>query len=245
MSYRIDEIFYEPIHIFFHECDHTATIRLSSMLAHMSNIAGDDYTDRGFSHDWLWDNGMVFLVSRMTMRIIRNVKSGEDITLATYERGVKGPMFNRNYEVLDKDKNVIVECKSAWVLCDPASRKILRPATLGRKVGEAWEKLPLCPDPVKLRVPENAEYVGSREIRYSDIDANGHVFNAFYADIACDFLPYEMTSRPLREFSINFQHEAKMGDTLKIYTQIEDDRATVVGTPDGSDMPSFICEFIY
>lgn len=245
MSYRKDGIFYEPIHFAFHECDNNATARLSSILSHMSNIAGDDYADLGFSHDKLWSDGMVFLVSRMSLRIIRNIKSGEDITLATYERGIKGPMFNRNYEVIDKDGNTIIEAKSAWILCDPATRRILRPGSLDRKVSENWERLPDCPEPLRIKVPKDAVYIGDRKIVYSDIDANGHVFNAFYANIACDFLPFEIASKPIREFSINFQHEAILGDILKVYTHVSSNHATVVGTPNGADMPSFICEFVF
>ncbi|MBQ3379620.1 MAG: acyl carrier protein [Clostridia bacterium] len=244
-SYRKDEVFCEPIHVPYHECDGFRNFRLSALLAHMSTIAGEDYDDRGFPHDWLWDNGMVFLVSRLALRVIRNIKKDEEITLATYERGLKGATFNRNYEFIDADGNTAVECKSVWILCNPETRMVLKPKAFPRTPLQNWDKLPDCPEAERLKMPNDAEFLGDRRIVLSDIDWNGHLFNAYYCDISLDFLPLGLVERGVRDLVINFQHEAVLGDSLKIYGKIEGDCATVYGIKEGENTPCYICRFTF
>lgn len=57
-----------------------------------------------------------------------------------------------------------------------------------------------------------------RAIRFTDIDYNGHLNNAIYADIAMDYAPLALSSAPLRRYDINFLGEAKLGDSLDIST---------------------------
>ncbi|MBR2742030.1 MAG: hypothetical protein IKD89_00390 [Clostridia bacterium] len=244
-SIRKGERFCEPIHVPYHECDAFRNMRLSALMGRMSTIAGEDYDERGFPHEWLWDNGMVFLVSRLSMRIIRNVKKDERITLETYERGLKGATFNRNYEFVDEAGNTVIEGKSVWILCNPETRMVLKPKAFPRTPNQDWDTLPDCPEAVKLKMPADAEFLGDRKIVYSDIDWNGHLFNAYYCDISLDFLPIELVERGVRELVINFQHEAVFGDSLKIYGKIEGDTATVCGVKEGENTPCYICRFTF
>ena len=242
-SYRKDEVFCEPIHVPYHECDGFRNMRLSALMGHMSTIAGEDYDHRGYPHDWLWDNGMVFLVSRMSLRVIRNIKKDEEITLRTYERGLKGATFNRNYEIVDAEGKTVIESKSVWILCNPETRMVLKPKAFPRTPLRNWDAMPDCPEADRLEAPEDAELLGERKIVLSDIDWNGHLFNAYYCDISLDFLPLELVKKGVRDLVINFQHEAVLGDKLKIYGKTEGETATVYGVKEGESVPCYICRF--
>ena len=66
-------------------------------------------------------------------------------------------------------------------------------------------------------MPEQHELIGKRKIRYSDLDGNGHVYNAVYGDIVSDFLPEELIQRQIVGFQINYQTEAVLGEELDLF----------------------------
>ena len=63
---------------------------------------------------------------------------------------------------------------------------------------------------------KEAEELGIRTIRWSDLDGNGHLFSGNYADIIWDALPEDLQIQTPREFQINYSREAVLGDTLRL-----------------------------
>ena len=244
MKRRENDTFYSDTQINFFECDAFSEARASTLLKRLNDFAGVDYTDRGYSHDYLWKNNMVFLVSRVSMNIIEPVLPDVPLTFATYERGTKGPLFYRDLFIADENGKTVVACKTAWILCDPVSRRILRPSAFEKKIGEHWDRVMDCAEPKRLTMRDDTEPVGSRRINYSDLDGNGHVNNGVYADIACDFLPYDLFEKKrVRELQINFQREAKIGESMDVFASKKDGFAAVSGKVDGA--VSFICELTF
>ena len=74
-------------------------------------------------------------------------------------------------------------------------------------------------------MPKDVEavYVMDHRVSYSDVDTNGHTNNAMYMQWAMDTLEYEIAStRPVKEVTINFNHETKAGDIVSLYrTSVE------------------------
>ena len=55
-------------------------------------------------------------------------------------------------------------------------------------------------------------------VAYSDVDMNAHTNNAMYMQWAMDAVDYETASqKPVKEVTINFNHETKAGDLVSIY----------------------------
>ncbi len=230
----------EKIRVEYDECDHMGRPRLSAILKRFSDIASNDYDRQGFPHDYLWERGFVYLLTRISIKVSGIIGTGCEAEAATYERGAKGVQVFRDYYITSGGKTLVTG-KTAWVICDPVQRKILRPETCVKPTPSNFGHEPDCPEPKRIRLPEGAERAGARPVVYSDLDANGHVFNAVYADIACDFLPFALLSQNISEFFIDFNREAKIGDMLEMYRFIDGDRAIVSGLLDG--LPSFSAEF--
>lgn len=241
LNRKLEEIFQKPTEIAFRDCDNKGRVKLSTLMSFVADIGGEDYTSKGFSHDFLWENGFVFLLSRMTVRVHNYFHAYEPIVVETFERGVKGPLFHRDFEMLCQNGEVGVSAHSAWILCDPKSRKILRPSDCPKETPDNFGMEIDCSEPLKIRMPKDMEYVRTREIYYSDLDCNGHTYNAVYADIAYDSLPFATAQKTLRDFSINFVNEARVGDTLKIYRKLEQQTAWVQGV--GEKGVCFSCCF--
>lgn len=225
--------FEKQIELRFCDCDYKKRVRVATLLANMADIAGVAYTKKGYSHSWLWERNYVFLVSRVAVHIERMPRADEVITVTTWEREVKGALFYRDFSMKDVDGNVVVEGSTAWVLANPLTRQILRPSEF-EGVTDTHPDIKANTLPLgKIKTPAEMIEVATRKIVYSDIDANGHVYNAVYLAIACDYLPSEFIENDICDFQINFKQEAKLHQALTIKTDIQDKTAYITGEFDG------------
>lgn len=213
----------------FSLCDFTGRCKPSTLLRIGADLAGEDYRLRGLPHDRLWAEGFMFLVSRARFHLRRNIRAEERVRLGTYERCVSGPFCMRDYTIDDASGERIVSGRSAWILCNPQTRRIVRPKSFPHPL-ETHTDLPLdCGDPERLRLPEGMAPAGERPVVYSDLDGNGHVNNAVYADMACDVLPAALFEGELRDFSINFVQEARLGDRIALFSAEAEGTSFVAG----------------
>lgn len=223
-------IFSGQMELKFYDCDHRKQAKLSTILKYMSELAGRDYTLKGLSHEYLWEQGLVFLLSRITLRLHRVPMYKEQFTLNTWEFGKRGVLFLRNYDLTDESGEVVADAQSAWVIVNPETRHLMRPSAFQYDVAQREDKEVSAPMPQKIAFTcTEGNKVGERRVRYSDLDANGHVYNAVYADIASDFAPSQIFAHTLTDFSLNFVSEAKLGDTIDMYMEYNGSLCTLCG----------------
>jgi acyl-ACP thioesterase len=102
----------------------------------------------------------------------------------------------------------------------------------------------------KVQLPKDAkaELVRRHTVSYSDIDTNGHTNNAMYMQWSMNSVGYDITStRAVKEFTINFNHETKAGDVVDIYrvsVEKEDGLHVFVEGKLG-DVSSFCVEIVF
>ena len=201
----------------FWDCDRNKRARIAALLSKAAVFAGYDYDARGLTHEYLRGLGQAFLLSRLAMAIHEIPRAQEVLTITTWENGAKGAHLQRVYEMRDQAGRLRVSVKSDWILVDPVSRRILRPAAFTAKPLTCCPVELDCPDPKKIVLPhEGLEDLGCRTIRWSDLDGNGHLYSANYGDIIWDYLPCDLQERTPREFYINYNHEATLGETLRL-----------------------------
>ena len=200
----------------FGDCDRQKRASLYAVMKLLSELAGEDYQRRGLGYERLSNIGQALLISRLRLRFARLPVHIESVAASTWERCIKGPFFCRDYEITTERGELLVSGSSQWFLVDIMSREVLRPACLPEGGRQEEPRKSDCGECEKLRKLEGLPFLGSRPVYYTDLDANGHVNNAVYAKIAVDFLPEEFRTKDLREFSINYFTETKLGETLEI-----------------------------
>lgn len=183
----------------------------------LSEISGEDYEGRGLGHSFLWERGQAFLLSRLALEFRKMPVYAQNIVASTWECGTKGPFFNRDYEIKCESGELLLAGTSQWLLVDPVSREILRPASFAGGLLSGDPRRADCHPCKKLKMPDGLNAVGQKPIYYSDLDSNGHVNNAVYGKIAVDFLPEGYRSRSLKGLDVNFTMETKLGEVLKLY----------------------------
>lgn len=201
----------------FWDCDREQRVRIAALLSKMATFAGYDYDARGLTHERLWANREVFLLSRAAVKVHDCPHARDVLDIATWENGIKAAHMRRYYEMRDQEGRVRVSAKTDWILVDPVTRKILRPSSFTAKPLLESDRPLDCPEPRKIVPPgEGRESLGTRTVRWSDLDGNGHLYSGNYGDIIWDALPEDLQARAPREFYINYCREAVLGDKLRL-----------------------------
>lgn len=201
----------------FRDCGPDRRVRVSAVLSKMASFAGYDYDARGLTHQVLWAQREVFLLSRAVLNIRECPQAGDVLDITTWEAGVKGAHMRRNYEMRDRQGRPRILARTDWILVDPVTRRILRPSAFTAKPLLRDERPLDCPETRKIVPPEEGrEDLGIRRVRWSDLDGNGHLFSGNYGDIVWDALPGDLQGQSPREFYINYSREAVLGDALKL-----------------------------
>lgn len=227
---------------YFYECDYKNRLKISEFLKLSSEVAGHDYTQKGLTHEFLWENNMVFLVSRMSFHIYEYPENQVPIVSSTWEKGKKGAMFLRGFAIKSPDGKLYAEGTAGWILVNPDTRKIIKPALFQYPMPQIMDRETKAVDIGRISC-EDAELIGSRHVRISDLDGNGHVYNANYADMATDAFSQHIYEKDVENFRINFVSEAKFGDIISLWGKVDDKKAIIIGKIE--DKTCFETEFIF
>lgn len=223
--------------ISFADCGPQRKMRVGAMLSRMAVYAGYDYDARGLTYDVLLGRQEVFLLSRLALHIHRCPSAGEVLLGSTREDGAKGAHFQRVFTFRDGQGELCWSARTDWILVDPESRKILRPSNFTLRPMRPCGVEVDCPEPKKLRLPEGAAELGERIVRWSDLDGNGHLFSGVYGDVIWDALPAELQNQTPKYFYLNYQHEATLGEPLRLLGLQEGSSFHMEGV--GPDGPCF------
>lgn len=217
------------------DCDLKGTWRLSSVLEAMQEAAGTHSMLLGCGRDELLRKNIVWVLSRSELHMSRYPRSGEKITLHTFPMPNRICFFPRYYIFTDEHGEMIGKAGTLWLLLDIETRKMLPPGDIAR----------LIPDNRDLAVPMNLpatvgnlqgeEFVTEYTPVYTDLDVNGHVNNARYADWLCNALGIELMSKNEPETVIfNYNHEILPGSRITLRRILHDRQYRLTGIMDNS-----------
>ena len=210
------------------------------------NLAGDGAEMLGASDKDLLPRGLVWILARMHVHYDRIPERFESVRVQTWHSGVTGPLFTRDYMMLDASGKAIVRSTSSWALMDITNRVLA-------KCDRIFDLLSAEPQCAERALEANAakiiwprelvpEITASHMVCYSDVDYNGHANNARYPVWVYDALPKEYSEgRTLTDFSINYNRELHPGETASIrLARPDSDTWLAEGSHDGSQ--NFICK---
>lgn len=164
------------------------------------------------------EQNLSFIFTKMNIGINRLPRSEERITVRTWCSELRGVRFTRNYVIFDKNGNVLTSAKAEVTTLDLNTRKIVRPTSIlgfdGFLYNDELENSVEYPE--KITVPQTVNSTVLREVRFSDIDYNGHVNNTVYADMVFDCLPLDVLKGGVKGFEINFVNEVLPNEALQL-----------------------------
>ena len=220
------------------EVDSFGEIKISKLMWHMQNVAGEHAIKLKIDRDILMKDNNIWVVVRYDMKINRLPKLKEKYVITTHPGETKGFMFPRFFQVYDKHGNLLVNISSTWVVVNFDTRRIiLRPF---KDIN-----LPVEHDPNDLEVPSKVNedatnLLCKRLTKESELDINIHINNTFYYDYIlqihdAEFYKENKVSRIL----LNYEKEITHPSEIEIYSN-KNNPEVIIGKVDGN--PSFLAK---
>ena len=232
-----------------YDTDASWRLKPTSFMNMAQEAAGRHAVHLGFGYDDLIKTNTAWILSRVHVEFVDTPKWREEITLNTWHKGLNRLFFLRDFLITDNEGRERVKATTSWLVLNLETRRLVRDPNLMEDGTVCSENVIETPaDKVQMPKDVEAELVRTHLVSYSDIDTNGHTNNAMYMQWSMNAVGYEITSSsPVKEFTINFNHETKAGDHDEIYRAFVEDEnglhAFVEGKVDG--VSSYCVEIVF
>ncbi len=221
--------------------------RLTAFLKKAQEAAQGHASILGYGYDDLCKMGLIWVISRMEVEVIRYPKWREEVTIRTWHKGKKGLYYLRDYEIVSADGERLILATSSWLILDTVSRRIQRNV-------EGMDEIFIKHDSAHHAIQEPCskikrelgEVVSKHGVSYSDIDMNLHANNSKYLEWALDILPHnELTAGfGVKLVKINFAHESLLGDIVDLALHKEGSTYYVHGIKEEKDIFSCLIDVL-
>lgn len=161
------------------------------------------------------------------------------LSIKTWSREIKGVTASREFELYDEAGQKIGTALSNWVRINPVAQRLER---VPDSVSAAYESESVSNFESawieKLKEPESCEYEKEYFIDRNFLDANNHVNNVHYLDLAKNVIPEELYKAPeSKEFTLMYKKAIPYGVTVKcLFSQTDADYTVTIKSQDLSEL---------
>jgi len=198
-----------------YEVDANGCAPLPVLCRYMQESAWNHAEHLGFGFSHLMHHNLLWVLSRQRIEVYSYPEWGETITVQTWPAARARLYYFRDFRIVDACTKVLAEATTQWFVMDLESRmpqrsdvffKYKLPDKVVRVFSDALQKLPAV---------DASNRDKRAQVRYSDLDVNGHVNSVRYLDWLLDSFDLDFaTYHVLREFEINYLSEAVYGDEI-------------------------------
>ena len=239
----------QKINIPCYDTDASWHLKPSSFMNYAQEAAGNHAVYLGFGYDDLIASNTAWILSRVHVEFPDAPRWRDEITLTTWHKGLNRLFFLRDFVLTDNEGRERVKATTSWLVLNLETRRLVRDPKLMEDGTVCTENVIETPaDKVQMPKDVEAEHVMDHVVAYSDVDMNAHANNAMYMQWAMDAVDYAIASaRPVKEFTINFNHETKAADVVAIYkARIEkEDGLHVFVEGKVADQSAFCVEIVF
>lgn len=207
-----------------------------ALLGFLEDIAGAHSNIAGYGLNNIEKTGVTWVLLNWKVQIFSKPLYGETVLVKTWARDTAKFYTYRDFEVYNKNNELIAIATSKWALLDAKTMglikipgEIIAPYEIETKKVFGEE-----PEPNKIIIPNEVSSVSNYVVQRKDIDINGHVHNVTYMDIAYEVLPEKVyKTLNCNSFEIMYKKETKLGETIKcFYSKIDNINYIVMKTED-------------
>ena len=220
--------------------DRYGRMQPTAILDLFQDVATIQADGMGIGRDDMMAKGVFWAVIRSKFEIVRNPLPCTSVKVRTWPHTPTRFSFLRDFSMRDEAGELLVKGTSEWVLMDAQTRKFASVKDYYSGSEEFDEARMFDAKPRKLAdFGEGNLSVCTMQPNYTDIDVNGHVNNARYADFVVNALnPGD--SGAIRTFQMDYRHEVMPHVPLHVHTLVEDGRIMSKGANEQGDI-AFAC----
>lgn len=206
----------KEIEIFNHYTNYKGRLFVKILCDLFNDVAEEQTELLGVDVDTMNKQGQTWMLHRLHIQLYKMPHNNERVMIETWPSGIDRLFALRDYRMLRKTGEVLVEATSEWMAIDLNRRRPVRLSekVIGMSTGHQIEKLKLSPlldeKESEQEMPESREFIAS----FDNIDFNGHVTQASYMRWITNSLPFEfLKEHVLVEIEVIYAHEI-MPDSL-------------------------------
>ena len=189
----------------------------------MQEVSGAHAEGFGLGRQPLMKAGIAWVLTRASLQMDEYPCYGQTVTVKTWPGKGRHAFFPRHY-TFEVDGREIGRSTTLYMLMDMEQRKMALPSRLPGQLPEYDIPAPL-PTPGAIPQLETEPTVRTHQVRYTDLDFNGHVNNTRYVDWMCDLPTREFhQTHPMTGIRLNYRAETFPDEEIVLDWRCDDDR---------------------
>ncbi|MDR1718898.1 MAG: acyl-[acyl-carrier-protein] thioesterase [Dysgonamonadaceae bacterium] len=199
--------------------DFRGRVTIPMMGNYMLHAASSHAATRGFGFSDMTEKNTAWVLTRLAMEIYRYPVMSEPVTLYTWIDDVGRLFTQRCFQLTDAADVILAYARSIWGAIDIATRRptMLDIAALGKYIADRP-----CPieKPGKIAAIENESFGIPYQVKYSDLDINGHFNSIKYIEHLLDMFDIGFfRNKEVQRFEISYLSEGMYGMPLTLHKQ--------------------------
>lgn len=208
--------------------DNKLTLKALTNILQESAISHSDQAGYGVNN--ISNTHLAWLLLNWKVKIFIHPHCNEELIVKTWPRTFDRLYSYRDFEVYDKESNLVAIASSKWFPIDTETKRIRK---ITPEISEAYGE-PVTnsvfdePFKNKITVPEDLKLNFTYTTQRRDIDTNGHVNNLNYIDYALETLDEDIfNNTTFTNLEIVYKKEIKLKENIKCYYTFEDNKHIV------------------
>ena len=205
-------------------------LTLKSLIAMLQESAISHSNHVGFGINNADKTHLAWLLLNWKVKMFTHPHCGEELIIKTWPRVFDKLYSFRDFEVYDKNNNLVAIGASKWFPVDTESKRIKKiTPEISEPYGEpVFKSVFENPFNEKILVPEDLKLNFTYTTQRRDIDTNGHVNNLNYIDYALETLDEEIFSNTtFNNIEVVYKKEIKLKENISCYYSFEDSKHIV------------------
>ena len=213
----------------YSEMDHNLALKPYSLLNFLQDIASDNAEDLGFGYSFMSSHNYAWFLIKYRMEFCDYPVNVQNLKIRTTPRGYNKLFAYREFELLENNKS-LGKAFSMWSIVDTNTRTTI---PVGSAISNninmpPYEKREMDLVFSKIKPSNNIDFSKDFEVRYNDIDVNGHANNGNYIVWAFEPLSLEFkTNHKIKTLDMLFKKELKYGEKVSVDVHFIDENTTV------------------
>lgn len=228
------------------DMDFNNRIKPCAIMEYFQDIATEHAEILGVGYADMLAKNLVWVMSRVSMKILKSPLAGEILTVKTFPEKPKAAEVNRGYYLYNKAGDLVISGSSKWCVLTADTHAIRRCAPhfeFDDSLYVPYEPFQDAnPKVAALKDLENTVTEGPfpYRVEVSDLDRNFHMNNACYGDVVLNVCGVEkLKTHMLARLDVNFISELFIGDRYEVYKAHRDSATYFEAKKSGSDAVIF------
>lgn len=215
--------------ISYFDVDKNKNLKIHTLIDICNNISSLHSESYNIGINYLKENNFAWVFLKTSIELNRIPKYLDTLTVTTYAVGVKKFFASRFFDIYDQNGENIGTIKGLYCLIDTTTRKpIPIPNGLMERYGTKNSCIAL--KELKLKPPAPISWKKEFEVRYYDIDTNGHVNSSIYPMWCLEALPINYhENKIITSMDIIFEKEVTYGEKIMVTSTNIDENNIIQG----------------